>query len=118
MSDSTATPRAAAVRYRHGEDDAPRMVACGGGDIARQIVEIARECGIPIEEDGDLLHLLEQLDLGEEIPPELYTMVAEVLAFAYVVNGNGLDVQLRQNGVTSEASAGGDRTAGETLPKR
>lgn len=110
MSDSTATPRAAAVRYRHGEDDAPRMVACGGGDIARQIVEIARECGIPIEEDGDLLHLLEQLDLGEEIPPELYTMVAEILAFAYVVNGRYLDLQ---NGETAGPHETSEVASGE-----
>jgi flagellar biosynthesis protein len=95
-SEFSATPKAAALRYRHGEDTAPQMIARGSGDIARQIVEIARECGIPVEEDGDLLHLLAQLDLGEEIPPELYTMVAEVLAFAYVVNGKYLDLQLRQ----------------------
>ncbi|HEX9593088.1 MAG TPA: EscU/YscU/HrcU family type III secretion system export apparatus switch protein [bacterium] len=101
--DSSATPKAAALRYRHGADTAPQMIARGSGDIARQIVEIARECGVPIEEDGDLLHLLEQLDLGEEIPTELYTMVAEVLAFAYVVNGKYLDLQLRERGPATAA---------------
>jgi flagellar biosynthesis protein len=77
---------AAALRYRVGEDTAPRIVAKGAGKIAERIIEAARAAGIPIREDPDLLALLMTLDLNEFIPPELYTAVAEVLVFVYRMN--------------------------------
>jgi flagellar biosynthesis protein len=71
-------------------DRASCTVPRESGDVARQIVAIAREHGVPIEEDGDLLSLLERLDAGEEISAELFATVAEVLAVAYAVNGEYL----------------------------
>ncbi len=75
--------KAAALRYNEREDNAPRVVASGKGKIAEKIIEIAREYDIPIYEDPDLVELLLKVDIGEEIPPELYKAVAEVLAFIY-----------------------------------
>jgi len=75
--------KAAALKYNEKEDNAPKVVAAGRGRIAERIVEIAREYGIPIYEDPDLVELLLKVDIGEEIPPELYRAVAEVLAFIY-----------------------------------
>lgn len=93
ISDSLASPDAAPSRHGEEEEAGSQVSARKGGDVARQIGAIVRECGITLEEEGDLLHLLEKLDHGEEIPPELYTMVAELLAFAYAVNGKYPDLQ-------------------------
>jgi flagellar biosynthesis protein len=75
--------RAAALRYEPERDRAPRLVARGDGHVASRIVEIAREHGIPIHEDRALVDLLARLDVGTEIPPELYRVVAEIIAFVY-----------------------------------
>jgi flagellar biosynthesis protein len=77
---------AAALRYRIGQDPAPKLVAKGAGILAERIIETARAAGVPIREDPDLAALLMTLDIGEWIPPELYSAVAEVLAFVYRMN--------------------------------
>lgn len=78
--------KAVALKYEPGKDDAPRVTAKGKGMIAERIIELAHKEGIPIQEDPDLVGALVQLDFLEEIPPELYHAVAEVLAFAYRLN--------------------------------
>lgn len=75
--------RAAALQYEPDRDEAPRLVARGEGHVAERILEIAREHGIPVHEDRALVDLLARLDLGSEIPPELYRVVAEIIAFVY-----------------------------------
>lgn len=82
-SDEEQRLAAVALRYRPEEDGAPKVVAGGRGAIAEQIIRIAEECGIPIHEDPSLVEVLSKLDLGAEIPSELYRVVAEVLAFVY-----------------------------------
>jgi flagellar biosynthesis protein len=74
------------------EDQGPPATVLGSADVARQIVAIAREYGIPLDDDDDLPHILERLDIGETIPAELYAIVSEVLAFAYAINGAYLDL--------------------------
>jgi flagellar biosynthesis protein len=78
--------RAVALRYEAARDRAPRVTAKGAGPVAEKIIELARGENIPISEDPDLVTALIQLDWYEEIPPELYRAVAEILAFAYRVN--------------------------------
>ncbi len=78
---------AAALRYDPGENGAPRVVAAGERKVAEQILELARRNGIPIYDDPALAGLLAQVNLGEEIPPELYQVVAEVLAYIYRIVG-------------------------------
>ena len=63
-----------------------RVVARGKGEIARKIIEIAKEHNIPLYEDKELSQVLEALDLDTEIPTELFRAVAEVLAFIYRMN--------------------------------
>jgi flagellar biosynthesis protein len=58
-------------------------VARGDGHVADRILELAREHGIPVHEDRGLVDVLARLDLGSEIPPELYRAVAEIIAFVY-----------------------------------
>lgn len=76
-------PRAAALRYERATDHAPRLVAKGEGKIAEKIIELAKEHGIPITQDPDLLQILSKLDLGAAISPEMYEIVAELLIFIY-----------------------------------
>jgi len=77
---------AAALRYAQGKDAAPRLLAKGKGMVADRILEIARRNGIPIREDRELVQVLASLDLYQEIPPELYKAVAEILVFLYSLN--------------------------------
>ncbi len=79
-------PAAAAIRYDPPGDGAPRVTAKGRGRIAERIIGLAREYGVPIREDPDLVEILSALELGQEIPPECYTAVAEILAFVYGLN--------------------------------
>jgi len=78
---------AAALSYTPGEDAAPRLVASGQGKIAEKILALAREQGIPIHEDPALAAALAALNPGDEIPSELYTVVAAVLVYIYRVLG-------------------------------
>jgi flagellar biosynthesis protein len=75
--------RAAALRYDQDAGGAPKVVAAGAGLIADKIVEIAREQGVAIREDPALAEALARLELEQEIPPELFAAVAEVLVWAY-----------------------------------
>ncbi|NLO90006.1 MAG: FhlB domain-containing protein [Clostridia bacterium] len=77
---------AAALKYKQGEDDVPRVVALGKGAAAKKIIETAKKHNIPIHEDPDLVYALSTLEIGQEIPPELYRAVAEVLAFIMVID--------------------------------
>ncbi len=74
-------PKAIALGYDRETMSAPRVLAAGQGYIARKILEMAEEHNIPVEKDPVLAEALSHLDPGEEIPPELYQVVAEVLVF-------------------------------------
>lgn len=83
--------KAAGVRYRHGVDEKPFVVSRGQGVVAEEILRIARENKIPIKEDGGLVEALLRLDYGQDIPEELFYLVAEVLVFAYQTLDRELD---------------------------
>lgn len=76
-----------AVALHYNGNGAPRVTAKGSGDVARRIVEVAREHKVPLEEDAALASALSRLDLGKEVPRELYVAVAHVLAFAWTIAG-------------------------------
>ena len=80
-----------AVALHYNGNGAPRVVAKGGGVVAEKIIETAREHRIPLEEDAALAASLSRLDLGTEVPRELYVAVANVLAFAWAVTGKSKD---------------------------
>ena len=73
--------KAVALRYDPSEDKAPVLVAKGREEVAREIIRIAKENNIPIIENEPLVEALIKLDLYEQIPPQLYEAVAEILAF-------------------------------------
>ncbi len=74
---------AVALKYDQSNTSAPKVVAKGKGDTAEEIMRLAEENGVPIQQDDSLIHLLSQLDIDREIPPNLYQAVAEVFAFIY-----------------------------------
>jgi flagellar biosynthesis protein len=78
--------KAVALKYSQNRESAPMVAAKGKGAIAEKIIAIAKEHGIPIREDADMVELLSRLDLDTEIPPHLYKAVAEILAFIYKMN--------------------------------
>jgi flagellar biosynthesis protein len=85
---STPRKRAAALRYEGS--GAPKVVAAGRGLIAEKILAAAKEAGVPVREDAALAEALSGLELGREVPEELWVAVAEALAWAY-----RLDVKAR-----------------------
>ena len=84
MSARSPRKQATALTYSQGQA-APKVVAAGAGLIAERILEIAAAAGVPIREDAALVNALQALDLGEEIPEELFDAVAEVLNFVYAL---------------------------------
>ena len=70
-----------AVALHYDRTGAPRVIAKGKGPIGAKIVEVARAHNIPIEENEVLAGALSNVEIGDEIPAELYTAVAEVLIF-------------------------------------
>jgi flagellar biosynthesis protein len=82
----TPAKKAVALRYVPPLDRAPKVTAKGSGLLAQKIIELAQKHGIPIKEDPVLIQVLSQLDFYQEIPPSIYIVVAEILAFVYSVN--------------------------------
>ncbi|HVN71398.1 MAG TPA: EscU/YscU/HrcU family type III secretion system export apparatus switch protein [Desulfomonilia bacterium] len=86
MKEDDKSKKAVSLKYERGKDAAPKVTAKGRGAVADKILALARQHGIPIEKDTTLLEALYRLDINEEIPEELYQIVAELLAFIYRMN--------------------------------
>ncbi|MFF2528724.1 EscU/YscU/HrcU family type III secretion system export apparatus switch protein [Brevibacillus sp. DP1.3A] len=81
--------QAVALKYQAGIMEAPKIVAKGKGYVADNILKTAKEHDIPVQEDPSLVEVLGKLDLDQQIPPELYQVVAEILAFVYRIDKGG-----------------------------
>jgi flagellar biosynthesis protein len=79
--------RQLAVALHYDKTGAPRVVAKGKGSIGARIIEVARANDIPIEENEVLAGALSNVEIGDEIPAELYKAVAEVLIFVLRLSG-------------------------------
>ncbi|MFP4021314.1 MAG: EscU/YscU/HrcU family type III secretion system export apparatus switch protein [Halanaerobium sp.] len=82
-TDNPETKKTVALKYDQNSDKAPKIIASGKGSIAEQIIKKARKENIPIKEDKDVVQVLAELNIGDEIPEELYTVIAEILSFFY-----------------------------------
>ncbi len=71
-------PTAAVIRY-DDENGAPKVVAHGKGQVANQIIELAKKNNVHMQEDAMLVENLLDMDLGDNIPPQLYSVMAEIL---------------------------------------
>lgn len=76
-----------AVALQYDGKSAPKIIAKGHGELADDIIALAREHGVLIHEDEQLNQLLQRMELGDQIPPELYVLIAELIAFSYVLQG-------------------------------
>jgi len=76
-----------AVALRYDGVGAPRVTASGRAELAERIIAVAREHGVPLQDDPELAAILARIPLGDEIPEVLFRAVAEVIAFAYLVSG-------------------------------
>jgi len=68
----------AALKYDQDKHSAPCVVAAGTGYIAQKILQVAIENGVAIYHDDSAATLLAKLELGQEIPPELYQIVVNI----------------------------------------
>ncbi len=84
-TDSKKPLMATALQYDPKTSDAPRVIASGQRKVAEKIIEEAKKHNIAIFEDTALTAALANVNIGEEIPAELYQVVAEVLAYVYRV---------------------------------
>lgn len=73
--------QAIALTYQGRGSGAPKVVAKGFNQLAEEIVELARQEGVLVHEDPELADLLARLDVGDEIPPVLYVIIAELIAY-------------------------------------
>lgn len=70
---------AAVIRYDETDGGTPSVIAQGTGVLAERIIELARQHGVQMQEDEQLVQHLLDLDLGDNIPPQLYSVIAEIL---------------------------------------
>ncbi len=77
--------KAVALGYNRSQDNAPKVLASGAGEIANKIINLAKEHDIPIKEDPDLIEILSKVEVDQEIPPNLYKAVAEIFSFLYKI---------------------------------
>ena len=83
--------KAAALKYESDKHSAPKVVGIGEGLVAEKMLQTAKESQVPIVEDLDVAKSLLKLDIGDEIPEELYYVIAEVLAFITRLDINAKD---------------------------
>ncbi len=88
--------KAIAIAYEGG-DKAPEIVAKGEGTIAENIIEEAKKNDVPVYEDKKLANLLTELEIGNQIPPEVYELVARILMFVGDVDELYARTQNKQN---------------------
>ena len=83
MAKVQKTKKAVSLGYNRQKDNAPKVLATGSGEVAKNIINLAKSHDIPIKEDADLVEVLSKVDLNEEVPPNLYKAVAEIFSFLY-----------------------------------
>ncbi|MEM9631825.1 MAG: EscU/YscU/HrcU family type III secretion system export apparatus switch protein [Pseudomonadota bacterium] len=81
MTEKNTTEKKVAVALHYENDGAPVVTAKGTGSVAEQIERIAREAGVPIEQNPMMAEALSQIELDQEIPIELYQAVAVMIGF-------------------------------------
>lgn len=84
MSSYNKNNRAVALKYDSNKNNAPVVIASGSGYIANKVVEIAEDNGVPIYKDDSLSILLSQLDIGSEMPDELFHTIVDI--YIYFLN--------------------------------
>jgi len=76
-----------AIALEYGRNKTPKVTAKGQNELAQRILAEAQKQGVYVAEDPQLLALLSRLDVGEEIPQDMYTAVAVILSWVYWLKG-------------------------------
>lgn len=76
-----------AIALRYDGISAPKLTAKGSDDLARAIIEIALEHKVPIYQNPELIDWFKKMEIGDEIPKDLYQVIAEILAFVFYIEG-------------------------------
>jgi flagellar biosynthesis protein len=76
-----------AVALEYGKNKTPIVSAKGEGELALRIIAEAKRQGVYVSEDPRLLAMLSRLDVGQEIPEDMFTAVAVILAWVYWLRG-------------------------------
>jgi flagellar biosynthesis protein len=110
--------QAVALGYKPGMP-APRVLAQGKGELAQAIVDRAKSLGIPTRTEPSLVAFLMELDLNAWVPPELFATVAQVLAWAYEMDGklNDADMQQLKAEVAAQNNQEGASPKAEETPE-
>lgn len=88
MTDRPKRETAVALAFRPDKgDEAPRVVASGKGELAREILDLAFAAGVKVREDADLVEILAAVDVDSPVPLEALMAVAEILTYVYLANG-------------------------------
>ncbi len=77
------TTKAVAMKYNSEENNAPFILAKGFGAVGDYIVQLAKKSSVPVYQNDKLVEALFRLKENDEIPADLYTIVAEIFAFVY-----------------------------------
>lgn len=80
-NEKTQKPKQAIALSYDPDEEAPKIIATGKGELAERIIERAKEVDVPVHRDDKLADTLSRLEIGDMIPPELYEVVAEILVF-------------------------------------
>ncbi|UFH51573.1 EscU/YscU/HrcU family type III secretion system export apparatus switch protein [Pseudomonas sp. KNUC1026] len=76
-----------AIALTYDGESAPNLSAKGDDELAEAILALAKQHEIPIYENAELVKLLARLELGEQIPEALYLTIAEIISFAWYLQG-------------------------------
>jgi flagellar biosynthesis protein len=93
----------AALKYDVLKDDAPYVVGLGKGHVAETMLDMAKQHDIPVVQDAELAKALMHLQLWEDIPQELYQIVAEIMVFVANLD-NSAKGKLRRESISRAAS--------------
>ena len=83
---NTVNPPDIAIALKYDGENAPTITAKGRGEIAQEIIELALNNDVPLDNNPELVKLLSSIPIGDSIPEALYVAVAEVIAFAYLLS--------------------------------
>lgn len=89
--------QAVALKYDSEKDIAPVLIAKGSGYVAENILQKAAENNIPIVENSTVSEVLNTMELGSEIPPDLYQVVAEILAFVSSLDNKYIEYRMKES---------------------
>ncbi len=76
-----------AIALFYDQKQAPQVIAKGEGVVAQEIITMGKKYGVHLHEDPALMEQLSDLEIGDKIPPQLFFIIAEIIAYVYHLEG-------------------------------